>query len=210
MALKTQGTRLRVASTSGSPVNITGITAANPAVVTAVAHGLATGDVVIIRGIVGMVQLNDRAFVVDNLTANTFSLRGIDSTGFTAYTSGGTVARQTLIDVAETSQIAGFDGQATEVDTTHLRSTAKEYVLGLQDFGNVTLSMFTVSDAGQARLRALKAQGNAAAFAVTLSDNSVAAFMAFVRSFTFDVGGPDGTVQSQVQLRVTGEPAWFA
>jgi len=210
MALKTQGTRLRVASTSGSPVNITGITAANPAVVTAVAHGLATGDVVIIRGIVGMVQLNDRAFVVDNLTANTFSLRGIDSTGFTAYTSGGTVARQTLIDVAETSQIAGFDGQATEVDTTHLRSTTKEYVLGLQDFGNVTLSMFTVSDAGQARLRALKAQGNAAAFAVTLSDNSVAAFMAFVRSFTFDVGGPDGTVQSQVQLRVTGEPAWFA
>lgn len=210
MALKTQGTRLRVASTSAAPVNITGITAANPAVVTAATHGLQTGDVVIIRGIVGMVQLNDRAFVVDNLTANTFSLRGIDSTGFTAYTSGGTVARQTLIDVAETSQIAGFDGQATEVDTTHLRSTAKEYVLGLQDFGNVTLSMFTVSDAGQARLRALKAQGNAAAFAVTLSDNSVAAFMAFVRSFTFDVGGPDGTVQSQVQLRVTGEPAWFA
>ena len=210
MALKTQGTRVRVATANGTPRTITGITAANPAVVTATGHGYQNGDIVVITGVVGMVQVNNRAFVAANVSANTFELRGVDGTGFTPYVSGGTATARTMTDVAETSQVAGFDGQASEVDTTHLRSTAKEYVLGLQDFGNVTLSLFTATDAGQARLRALKASGNADAFSVTLSDGSVAAFMASVRSFTFDVGGPDGTVQSQVQLRVTGEPAWFA
>lgn len=70
---------------------ITGITQANPAVVTVTGHGLATGDAVLIAGVVGMTEVNDRRFTITVLTANTFQLDGEDSTGHTAYTSGGTI-----------------------------------------------------------------------------------------------------------------------
>ncbi len=76
-----------------STVVITGITQANPAVVTANAHGYSNGDQVEIAGVVGMTQVNGRRFTVANVAANTFELSGVNSTGYTAYSSGGTVAR---------------------------------------------------------------------------------------------------------------------
>lgn len=79
-----------------TPTNITAVTQTSPAVVTSVAHGLANGDIVIISSVGGMVELNNRQFVVTNKTADTFQLydyagSAIDSTAFTAYTSGGMV-----------------------------------------------------------------------------------------------------------------------
>lgn len=70
---------------------ITGITNANPAVVTTGAHGLASGDVVHITGIVGMEELNDRRFTVDVVDATHFRLNGEDSTSYGVWTSGGSV-----------------------------------------------------------------------------------------------------------------------
>lgn len=70
--------------------NITGATKDNPCVITAVAHGYSTGDRIFIKNVGGMVELNNLQFVITNLTADTFSLDGIDSTAYTTYTSGGT------------------------------------------------------------------------------------------------------------------------
>lgn len=72
---------------------ITGITQANPAVVTSNAHGFSNGDEVEVAAIVGMTELNARRFTVAGVTANTFQLSGINSTGYGAYASGGTAAR---------------------------------------------------------------------------------------------------------------------
>lgn len=69
---------------------ITGITKANPAVVTATAHPFVNGDKVSISGVVGMVEVNGNVYTVANKATNTFELSGINSTGFTTYTSGGT------------------------------------------------------------------------------------------------------------------------
>lgn len=82
---------------------ITGITQANPAVLTySGADTYANGDRVVISGVSGMVQVNNREFTVANVNAgaNTFELQGLDSTGFTAYASGGTVAE--IVDVTTT------------------------------------------------------------------------------------------------------------
>jgi hypothetical protein len=73
---------------------ITGITAATPPVVTAVAHGFDTGDVVTIYGVSGMTEVNYRTFRITKLTADTFQLMdlvaaNITGAGFTAWTSGG-------------------------------------------------------------------------------------------------------------------------
>jgi len=75
--------------------NITGITAANPGVVTyAGADNYANGNQVFISGVVGMTQVNNRRFTVANVNtgANTFELSGVNTSAYTAYSSGGTIA----------------------------------------------------------------------------------------------------------------------
>lgn len=86
-------------------VSVTGITKANPAVVTAAAHGHSNGDLVYITGVGGMTQVNGFNYTVAGATTNTFQLAGVDSTGFTTYTSGGTATGQhvTLVDRHGTS-----------------------------------------------------------------------------------------------------------
>ncbi|MBS4046570.1 MAG: hypothetical protein KG075_09540 [Alphaproteobacteria bacterium] len=79
--------------------NITGITKANPAVLTySGADNYANGDHVMLSSIGGMTELNGRRVKVAGVDtgANTFQLQdlagnNIDSTNFTTYTSGGTV-----------------------------------------------------------------------------------------------------------------------
>ena len=73
-------------NSSGS---ITGASQANPCQITSVAHGLVTGSVVSISNVGGMIQLNGNQYVITVTGANTYTLNGIDSTAYTAYTSGG-------------------------------------------------------------------------------------------------------------------------
>lgn len=80
---------------SGTTRAITAITQANPGTLTSAAHGFSNGDEIFITGVGGMTQLNDRNYRVANVTANTFTLQDlfgvtIDTTGFTAFTAGGT------------------------------------------------------------------------------------------------------------------------
>jgi len=73
---------------------ISNATQANPCVITANSHGFSTGDTVTISGVVGMVQLNTNRYIITVINANSFSLSDlfgnpVDSTAFSAYTSGG-------------------------------------------------------------------------------------------------------------------------
>lgn len=73
-----------------SAQTITGITKANPAVVTTSgSHGYSNGDDVIISDVVGMTEVNGGTYTVANVTATTFELSGIDSSAYTTYSSGG-------------------------------------------------------------------------------------------------------------------------
>ena len=96
-----------------SDKTITGITAANPAVVTSNSHGYSNGDHIWISSVVGMTELNGRRFTVANKTTNTFELSGVNSSGYTAYSSGGVANKVYEIATPYTdSQI--FDLQFTQ------------------------------------------------------------------------------------------------
>ena len=74
---------------------ITGVTQADPGVITSNSHGFSNGDEIYIDSVAGMTELNGRNYRVANATTDTFTLTNlfgdaIDTTGFTAYTSGGT------------------------------------------------------------------------------------------------------------------------
>lgn len=72
---------------------ISAVTQANPGVVTCAAHGLAVGSVVKfwITGVTDMIELNDTLWEATVLSGTTFSINA-DTTGFTAYSSGGGTA----------------------------------------------------------------------------------------------------------------------
>lgn len=76
---------------------ITAATAANPCVITSNSHGLSNGDIVIIEGVVGMTQLNGRYYTVANVATNTFELSGVNSSAYTAYSSGGYASLRKLL-----------------------------------------------------------------------------------------------------------------
>jgi hypothetical protein len=68
-------------------IAIQGITKANPAVVTAKAHGYNNGDLVIPE-VAGMTEINLKAYTVANKTTDTFELSGIDSSAYGTFTDG--------------------------------------------------------------------------------------------------------------------------
>ncbi|MFA5186895.1 MAG: ubiquitin-activating E1 FCCH domain-containing protein [Patescibacteria group bacterium] len=77
---------------------ITGITQANPGVVTSTGHGYTTGDEIYIESVVGMTALNGQFFLIKKLDNDTFSLTDIDgadidTTSADAYVSGGTASK---------------------------------------------------------------------------------------------------------------------
>ena len=93
-------------------LTITGVTTADPAVVTTSAsHSLEAGDIIKITSIVGMVELNARQFVVQqSLSSTTFSIEE-DSTNHTAYTSAGSVLQ--MFESAPSSAGAAPDNDLT-------------------------------------------------------------------------------------------------
>lgn len=80
---------------SETNLTITGITQANPAVVTVSSAGnIQNGDKIIIDGVAGMTEVNydgSNIYTVAGLSGSTFQLSGIDSSAFTTYSSGGEV-----------------------------------------------------------------------------------------------------------------------
>jgi len=81
-----------------TPITITGATQANPVVVTTSgSHGLSDGDLVDIKAIKGMTELNGNRYKVANKTSTTFELTlqsddsNVDGSSYTAYDTGGEV-----------------------------------------------------------------------------------------------------------------------
>lgn len=80
--------------------NISNITQANPAVVTTTAaHGYSNGNRIKIESVSGMTEVNNNYYTSANVTSTTFELQNTDSTGFTAYSSGGNTSRLRSNDV---------------------------------------------------------------------------------------------------------------
>ncbi len=78
------------ANVLGSVSTITGISNANPAVVTA-GNAFTAGEAVFITGVAGMTQINGQPYTNQSASGTSVTLAGTDSTGFGTYTSGGQI-----------------------------------------------------------------------------------------------------------------------
>lgn len=75
----------------GTDLNVTGITNANPGVVTTdITHGFSTGQIINITGVLGMTGVNNVPLTITVLSSHTFSI-GINTTSSGAWTGGGLI-----------------------------------------------------------------------------------------------------------------------
>lgn len=164
---------------------ITAVTQANPAVVSS-GTTFTNGDVVLITGVVGMTNLNDNLYVVDNAIASTsFELAGEDSSAADAYVSDGTIDEVAFSSFCELTGANQQDGGADEIEVTTICSTAKEFEQGLSDSGTLQLDYNSAPNSViQTALRAAKVSGDQVAFKITFPNSGGTVIML-------------GTVQSQ-------------
>lgn len=83
------GRRSEYVSGSQLARDISGISQANPGVVTAPGHNFPAGTKVRFGGVGGMTNLNGNVYTVQNPTTDTFELADTDTSGFPAFTGGG-------------------------------------------------------------------------------------------------------------------------
>lgn len=81
--------------TNGS-LKITGITLANPCVVTSPNHGFQSGARVLVSSVLGTVELNGNTYTVTVIDQNNVSLN-VNSTLFTPYVSGGFISTDDIL-----------------------------------------------------------------------------------------------------------------
>src|SRR6056300_533326 len=100
----TSGAKATVESISTTESGtISGVTQADPAVVTVTGHNFQEGQQVTISSVAGMTELNGNVYTVRNPGTNDFQLydtdgtTSIDSSGFSAYSSGGTADHGVVI-----------------------------------------------------------------------------------------------------------------
>ena len=79
---------------AGLSGSITNATQANPCQITSPDHNLQNGSIITINNVIGMIELNGNTYTVTVVDPNNFTLNSTDSTGFTAYISGGTWTSQ--------------------------------------------------------------------------------------------------------------------
>jgi len=163
-----KGSTFAVVTSWGSGSAITGVTNANPAVVTRVAHGLSTGDIVKHAAVGGMTELNDRICVVESLTADTYALLDVDATSWGVYTSGGTVAEGVLSSSCQVTDYQGDTGTtpSSTIDTSC--GSAKTYGAAQHGTVSVRFASSTMAAAFEATLKAARKAVSQVALVTTL------------------------------------------
>lgn len=208
---KFQGSTISVMTSllGGSPkLDITAITKANPAVVTTgTAHGITTAGAVYLTEILGMTELNNDLQIAVVLTTTTFSLWGVNSTGYGTYTSGGKVDPSVMSIPCELTNWNRQGGSKNEIPAETICSDAKEYELGLADFGTSTMSLnYAPLTTTQAALAAYEISGDKIAVHTTLPNSGGDGWqLGFVQQRS-EQAAVNGLWTAQVVLRNTGRP----
>lgn len=98
-------------------------------------------------------------------------------------------------------------GSAAVIDVTDLASTAKEKRMGLQDWGQLTMTIhFIPGNTEHAELLAAKGDRQPRNFQIAFTDDpaTVYGFSAYVLSLPL-AGSVDGVIESNVTLEITGD-----
>ena len=200
MASLPTGSRISVATTLSVKKTITNISNAAEAVVTAAAHGLAVGDIVIIFS--GWGRLNGRVYRVKAIpTADTFTLEGrnANTSSTTLFSpgggAGGFVKALTWVDVVQILSNNTSGGDAKKVTYRYLESENEQDIN--DGFSPVSRSLEIDADAidtpGYDAMVELSATGADTIQRLTMKNGAVS-YLACTVAFNEEVLMQDGQI----------------
>ena len=190
---------------------ITGITKANPGVVSSAVHGYANGDYVHLT-ISGMRQLDDKVCRVANVAAGTFELEGVDTTSFDTFTSGTAQAITFGTSISTATTINASGGEFDFIDSTTIHDNAKKQIPGLPSA--ISFSMDHIWDASDVGLIAMKSASDSQskrAMRFTFgSGGKILCFTGFVGCTLLPGGQAQGLVSTKSVVTMNGTPSYYA
>ena len=99
-------------------------------------------------------------------------------------------------------------GSASEIERTNFDSTAKEFIMGLVDPGQLMLEVDQdKSDADQLPLMTALVTAVAKNFKLLLPNGNTATFTAYVKKFNIQ-GAVDQAIRRSAELRISGSITW--
>lgn len=198
--------QIAVQSALGANKTITGITKANPAVVTSTAHGLANGAYVSLAAL-GMWQLDKVVARIANVAANTFELEGIDATSYDTFTSGTANEVTFGTTLSSVSDINVSGGDFDMIDVTTIHDNVKKTIPGSASPVEVSLTAnWDPSDAGLAALKAASDARAERAIRFTFSDGAKWVFNGYIGATLSPTGQAQGKVSTPLKITAYGKP----
>lgn len=134
------------------------------------------------------------------------SVNALEAQGMVIKLSNG-ASPEVYTAIGEITSIGGPDGSASEIDVTDLSSTSKEFKMGINDEGSVTLEgMFIPTDTQHAALRTHKSARTLANFQIVFTDSPVTtwSFSAYVTGLSISAS-VDAALTGSITLRITGD-----
>lgn len=185
---------------------ITGVTNANPPVVTQTAHGRSSGDIAYIRSIEGMTELEGEKNIIEVIDANSYRLLGVNATNYGVFSGTASVDFGEWSTLCELTGYNRSGGTSPEIPATTICSDAQEFEVGLPDFGSVQIDYnFAPLVTVQAGLQAAYLSGAKIGVKVTLPNSGgILSHVGYVQQ-TGEQAGVNGIWTGSLTVRMTGQ-----
>lgn len=211
---KFQGSPIRFLTSydegSPGPMSVSNITKANPAVATVDSTTVlgATGDIGVVKlaSVEGMTELGGY-YIVEVLGATTFSLLGVDSTDYTAFTGTALAYPGVFSAWCEVTGLNRQGGASPEIPASTVCSDFAEFEIGLPDFGTAQIDFnFAPETNVQQALEAWQLSGERMAIQYGAANGAwERTVMGFVQQ-TGEQGQNGGLWTGSGTIRATGAP----
>lgn len=208
---KWSGVAVAMQSALAAAKTISGVTKADPAVVTATAHGYANGDYVLLVT-QGMYQLDGKVVRVAAVATDTFQAEGVDSTLFDTFVSG-TAQKITFgTTLSSMTSVNASGGDFDFVDTTTIHQNVKTQIPGLANPLSYSFdNLWDMSDAAQLAMKAASDnQGQRAFKFVFGTGGPVMVFSGYVGYAGAPTGSAQDKVVSPAVITAFGTPTYYA
>jgi hypothetical protein len=215
MARVNSGIILSMQSAIGTATAISAATNAAPGVFSSEAHGLLDGDIILLR-VSGMIEVNERVFVVVNKATDTFQIKnsatgavGIDTTDYGVFASG-TFEKVTLgITIPGCQGFSSSGGDVKFVDITTVSDIFdKQQVSGANPITYNLSMLWNMQDPAQIAMQNAFVALQSRVFRIKWPDGAYALFYGSVGYAGVPGGEKQGATVPPAAIALNGTPTY--
>ena len=172
-----EGSKIYFSSTFAGAKTVSGVTNADPAVATSTSHGYVDDDEVLFTS--GWEDATDSVYMVDQQSADTFKLLGLNTADTTWFSAGdGTGTAQKISSWVEVPQVLGITSQGGDARFTTVEPLAKRNAINVPTgFNPTSINLTLAHDPANANYQAMQTVARSltkVAFKLVLSGGATA------------------------------------